>query len=52
MKYQNLKAVFHQYTTQRWENEYEKRRNHYSTYNIDISIHPIQNQQQKKDLAD
>lgn len=50
MKYKTLKAMFHMYGDQNWENEYQIRINHFSTYLTDIIINPIQNEVQRRNI--
>lgn len=47
MDYQNLKKIFHRYSQQNWENEYQMRFNHFSTFKTNIIISPIQDESQK-----
>lgn len=51
MNYKPLKTLFHMYGWQTVEKEYEMRKNSFSSYLININIHPIQNEEQKTEIC-
>lgn len=51
MEYKPLKTLFHMYGDQNLETEYQMRLKSFSTYLIDITIHPIQDGEQKKEVS-
>lgn len=51
MNYKPLKTIFHMYGWQNVETEYEMRKNSFSSYLININIHPIQNEEQKTEIC-
>ncbi|MBO1209140.1 Fic family protein [Mammaliicoccus sciuri] len=51
MNYKPLKTLFHMYGWQNVETEYEMRKNSFSSYLININIHPIQNEEQKTEIS-
>ena len=51
MEYKPLKTLFHMYGGQNLETEYQMRLKGFSTYLIDITIHPIQDGEQKKEVS-
>ncbi|MDK9843591.1 cell filamentation protein Fic [Staphylococcus equorum] len=51
MNYKPLKTLFHMYGWENVETEYEMRRNSFSSYLININIHPIQNGEQKTETC-
>ena len=48
MEYKPLKKLFHMYGGQNLETEYQMRLKSFSAYLIDITIHPIQDGEQKR----
>lgn len=51
MEYKPLKTLFHMYGDQNLETEYQMRLKSFSTYLIDITIHPVQDGEQKKEVS-
>lgn len=51
MEYKPLKKLFHMYGGQNLETEYQMRLKSFSAYLIDITIHPIQDGEQKKEVS-
>ena len=49
MEYKSLKTLFHMYGSQNLETEYQMRRKSFSSYLIDIDIHPIRDGKQDTD---
>ncbi|UXR78465.1 Fic family protein [Staphylococcus sp. IVB6227] len=51
MSYKSLKTIFHMYGLEGVEQEYKSRINSFSTYLIDLEIHPIQDEKQKTSIS-
>lgn len=51
MKYKPLRTIFHIYGWENLENEYEMRKNSFSSYLTNINIHPIQDEKQKRETS-